>query len=102
MPNPLARILQKIFPKTSNYIRAKIEGRKASKSNTYNINSNNLQSSVSGENAEFKPPSQLYGVRIRQRRDFPCNDPALPQYMRLCENLKKEGRVVQCGDQRFR
>ena len=49
-----------------------------------------------------RPPSQTYGVRIRQRRDFPCNDPSFPQYMRLCENLKKDGRIVECGVRRFR
>ena len=49
-----------------------------------------------------KPPTQTYGVRIRQRRDFPCNDPSFPQHMRLCENLKKDGRIVECSDRRFR
>ena len=48
------------------------------------------------------PPIPSYGIRVRQRRDFPCDDPAFPQYIRLCENLKAMNYTVECGDRRFR
>ena len=57
---------------------------------------------VSSSESIPQPPRQRYGVRIRQRQDFPCDDPSQPQYMRLCDNLKKQGKVVECGDKRFR
>ena len=45
------------------------------------------------------PPPQMYGVRVRQRRDFSCND---PKYIRYCANLEAKGIVVKCGERRFR
>ena len=57
---------------------------------------------VSHSESTLQPPKQRYGVRIRQRQDFPCDDPSQPQYVRLCANLKKQGKVVECGDKRFR
>ena len=45
----------------------------------------------------LSPPPQLYGVRMRQRQDYPCDD---PRYRRLCANHEAQGFVVECGEQR--
>ena len=45
----------------------------------------------------LKPPTQLYGMRIRQRSVYPCS-----KYKSLCDSLEADEKVVDCGGIRFR
>ena len=43
-------------------------------------------------------PEPVYGIAMRYRKFYDCNDPGQD-----CEELERDGKIVQCGDlQRFR
>ena len=109
--NPIGKIFKDVFFR-QNYSRTKKQSTyKTTSGSSHEHHSKNKVPQYAGSSgfsgtssveSPPKPPKQLYGARIRQRQDFPCDDSAFPQYMRLCENLKKQGKIVECGDERFR
>ena len=61
-------------------------------------NPNKLKPSYeNGKQAALRPPKPLYSTRILQRSVFPCS-----KNKKLCDRLKAEKKVVDCGGVRFR